>query len=148
MILDTLANAERYYAVHPLFRRALEFLKTRDFMSIPPGRIELEGADLYAMISVSHGKAPGEAVLETHRKYIDIQYLVSGEESMGWRDAGECRVIQQEYAPDKDIAFFADRPSFWLTAHPGTFVVFFPEDAHAPLVGTGNIRKVIVKIAL
>jgi biofilm protein TabA len=148
MILDTLANADRYYAVHPLFRRALEFLRTRDCESIPPGRIELQGADLYAMISVQPGKTPGEAVLEAHRKYIDIQYVISGEESMGWRDVTECREVQQEYNADKDVAFFADKPSFWLTAHPGTFVVFFPEDAHAPLVSNGSIRKVVVKIAL
>jgi biofilm protein TabA len=148
MILDTLSNAARYHTIHRHFRRALEFLSTRDFGSIPPGRIDLEGADLYAMISVQPGKAPGEALLEAHRKYIDIQYLISGEESMGWRDLRECRMVQQEYNTDKDIAFFADKPSFWMTAHPGTFVVFFPEDAHAPLVGTGSIRKVVMKIAL
>ena len=94
------------------------------------------------------GKWPSEARLESHRRFIDIHYLLAGKETMGWRAAGDCREIEHEYSAEKDIAFFTDEPSLWLTMHPGTFVVFFPWDAHAPLVANGNIHKVVLKVAL
>ncbi len=148
MILDTLGNAERYHALHPLFARALGFLSSQDLLTLTPGRIDIKGTDLYAIISIQPGKWPGEAHLETHRRYIDIHYLLAGKETMGWRAASECREVEHEYSAEKDIAFFTDEPSLWLTMHPGTFVVFFPWDAHAPLVANGNLHKVVLKVAL
>lgn len=148
MILDTLANANRYYSFHPLFPRALEFLAAPDLMTAPPGRIEIAGPDLVAIISTQQGKWHSEARLETHRKFIDIHYLLAGKETMGWRAGSECRETEVEYSAEKDIAFFTDEPSLWITMHPGTFTVFFPWDGHAPLVGNGSIHKVVLKVAL
>ncbi len=148
MILDSLSNANRYNSLHPLFGRAFEFLLAPDLATTAPGRIEIAGPDLVAIISSQQGKWHSEARLETHRKFIDIHYLIAGKETMGWRAASECRETEIEYSAEKDIAFFTDEPSLWITMHPGTFAVFFPWDGHAPLVGSGNIHKVVFKVAL
>jgi biofilm protein TabA len=148
MILDSLSNAERYYSLHPSFARALQYLAGQDLMVIAPGRIDIDDPALYAMFSAQSGKWPSEARLEAHQKYIDIHYLIAGKETMGWRATAECREIEEDYNKEKDFSLFSDEPSLWLTMHPGTFVIFFPWDAHAPLVSNGNIHKVVIKVAL
>lgn len=147
MILDTISNAEYYHPLHRLFPRALGFLSAQDLMALSPGRIDLTGTDLYVMMSAQKGKRQGEARLETHRKYIDIHYLLAGKETVGWRAAAECKGVEQEYNAGNDLMLFHDDPSFWFTMHPGMFAIFFPWDAHAPLVSEGNIHKVVVKAA-
>ena len=101
MILDTLGNAERYHVLHPLFAQALGFLSSRDLLTLAPGRIDIKAPDLYAIISVQPGKWPGEARLETHRRFIDIHYLLAGRETMGWRAAAECRETEHIYSAER-----------------------------------------------
>jgi biofilm protein TabA len=148
MIFDMLSNASHYVGYHPRFKKAFDFLASKDLLAMPPGRVEIDGANVYAMISTQGGKALQNARLETHRKYIDIQVLLHGDESIGWRAAGECVQVEKEYLPDNDIAFFADVPSVYVTMRPGAFAVFFPWDAHAPLIGAGDIQKIVIKIAV
>jgi YhcH/YjgK/YiaL family protein len=148
MILDTLLNAEKYLSLHPSFTGAFRFLAGRDLMTLAPGRIDIDGTGLYAMVSAQQGKWPSEARLEAHRKYIDIHYLLSGKETMGWRATSDCREPEQLYDREKDFAQFSDEPSLWLTMHPGTWAIFFPWDAHAPLVSNGDIHKVVIKVAV
>jgi biofilm protein TabA len=148
MILDALGNAKRYSTVHPLFLRAFDFLMSPGLDALGPGRVEIAGPDLTATISTQQGKLQSEARLETHKKFIDIHYLIAGRETAGWRAAAECRLIDTAYNPEKDYAMFADEPVLWVSMLPGTFVVFFPWDGHAPLVGEGNIHKVVIKVAV
>ena len=87
------------------------------------------------------------ARLEAHRRYIDIQLVLDGDEQMGWKPLADCYNPMSEHSMEKDIGFFHDAPASWVSVPPDHFCIFFPEDAHAPLVGTGQIRKVIFKIA-
>ncbi len=89
-----------------------------------------------------------KAKLETHRRYIDIQLTVTGADDIGWKPAARCSSYDQEYDDEKDVAFFSDEPDVWVTTSPGRFGIFFPEDAHAPLGGTGPIHKIVVKAAV
>ena len=147
MIIDTLANAERYYAIHPRFRQAFEFLKTQPLATLPFGKVVIDGDNIYANVQEAHGKPAADAKLEYHRKYIDIQYVVSGNEQMGWMPV-EGIGKPQPFNNKEDYALASDAPLSWLAVRPGSFAVFFPEDAHAPNVGEGVWRKIIVKVLL
>lgn len=148
MIFDTLANAGCYAALHPLFPRAFDFLRNTDLAGLAPGRFAIEGERLRAIVERAAGRSREAARLECHRQFIDIQYVLAGTDEMGWRALDECREPLAEYQAEKDIQFFKDAPASWIVTPPGAFCIFFPEDAHAPLVSAGEIHKVILKVAV
>jgi YhcH/YjgK/YiaL family protein len=145
MILDHLDNAKRYAAVNPWFAKAFEFLRRKDLGALSPGRHEVDGDRLYVVVVKADGTGRQKAALEAHRKYIDIQFLVSGTDEMGWRPLGEC-AGSKGFDAAKDLEFFTDAPAAWCAVRPGDFAVFFPSDAHAPGGGTGPVHKVVVKV--
>jgi biofilm protein TabA len=148
MILATLAEADRYTALHPLFPRAFEFLCNTDLKALAPGRQDVQGEQIFAIVEACAGRTRAEAKLECHRRHIDIQLVLEGIDEMGWKPVAACVDPASDYDAARDIRFFNDTPSNWVATPPGAFCLFFPEDAHAPLVGTGRIRKVVVKIAV
>ena len=148
MILSTLANADRYAALHPLFPRAFEFMRNTDLLALAPGRYPIVGEQLFAIVESVPGRTRADAQLECHRRYIDIQLVLEGTDEMGWKALADCREPVSDYSAEKDIQFFHDVPATWIATPPGAFCIFFPDDAHAPLVATGTIRKAIFKIAV
>lgn len=148
MILDTLNNASRYAAVHARFPRAFALLANQDLTARPPGRHDVDGDRIYISIDRQDGRGRDGARLEAHRRYIDIQYTIEGAEEIGWMPLAACGPPATGFDDAKDIAFFDARPSTWLAVPAGTFAIFFPDDAHAPLAGRGPLRKAIVKIAV
>lgn len=148
MIHDSLKNTSQIEPLHPLFAKAFEFIRNTDFSRLEDGKYEIEGNELYAAIATITGKDQADAALETHNSYIDIQMPLSGVETIGWKAGDQLKEISKPYAEDKDITFFHDRPSSFTTVHPGEFAVYFPEDAHAPCIGEGTIRKVVIKVRL
>lgn len=147
MILDVLENAHRYLALNKGFAKAFEFLSRPDLKELPVGKYEIDGDQVYAMVAKEAGRKKEDALLETHETYIDIQYILAGTDTMGWKPKSLCKQPTQEYDEKKDIQFFADKPNAWLATESGAFAIFFPEDAHMPLISSGQIHKVIVKIA-
>jgi YhcH/YjgK/YiaL family protein len=92
-------------------------------------------------------KKPADAKLEIHDAYIDIQVLIRGEqETFGWSERADLRKPLGEFDAGKDIQFFDDEPQTFYTLRPGQFTILFPEDGHAPMIGEGNVRKIIVKV--
>jgi len=148
MILDTLANADRYAALHPLFAQAFEFLRHTDLRALAPCKHVVQGEDIFVIVEACAGRTRAEAKLECHRRYIDIQLVLEGVDEMGWKPLAECRTPATDYDAARDIRFFDDAPSSWIATPPGSFCLFFPDDAHAPLVSAGFIRKLVVKIAV
>jgi YhcH/YjgK/YiaL family protein len=148
MIFSTTANADRYAPLHPLFPRAFEFIRNTDLLALAPGRYPIVGDDLFVIVENVAGRSRDEAKLECHRKYIDIQLVLEGVDEMGWKALSDCREPVDDYSIKRDIQFFRDATASWIATPPGAFCIFFPEDAHAPLVATGKIRKVIFKIAV
>lgn len=146
MILASFEKYSDYIDAHPGFAAAFEFLQRSDLPELESGRYDLAGDSVFCMISKGPGKAREEARLEAHRKYIDIQYVIAGDEEMGWRPVAECNDIETPYSEEKDIMFFNDPAKTWTTVPPGSFVIFYPEDAHAPMVGDGEIHKVVCKV--
>ncbi len=146
MILDTLENSGLYERINPRFKKAFEFLKSNDLKTLPLGKIELEGSDLFVNVVEIAGKTSEQARMETHNRYIDIQIPLNKNETMGWIAGNKLTQTIDPYNPDKDIAFFADKASNFITVQPFEFVVFFPEDGHQPGIAEGMIHKIIVKI--
>jgi biofilm protein TabA len=145
MILARLEQADRYLLLHRDFAAAVAFLRDQPLSDLPLGRAEIT-ATVYAMISRSPARQRSEARLEAHRKYIDIQYVIAGVEEMGWKPHTRCQRQHGEYDAERDIEFFNDLPDTYITVRPGQFVVFFPDDAHAPLIGSGEVHKVVIKV--
>ncbi len=147
MIFSNLPNSHRYAALHPLFPRAFEYIRNTNLISLAPGCYPIVGDDLLAIVEYAHGRKRSEAKLESHRRYIDIQLVLEGTDEMGWKALADCHKPVSDYSPEKDIRFFDDIPDTWIATPPGAFCIFFPDDAHAPLVSDGQIRKVVFKIA-
>jgi YhcH/YjgK/YiaL family protein len=154
MILDTLDRADRYLALHPLFPQAFAFLRGTDPGALATGMHAVLDERIFAIVEDCAGRTWAEAKLECHRRYIDIQLVLAGIDEMGWKPLVECADPATEYDAARDIRFFNDAPASWIATPPGSFCLFFPDDAHAPLVSTlkdasaGRIRKVVVKIAV
>lgn len=148
MIFSSLSQADRYANLHPLFPRVFDEIRNTDFFAMAPGRYSLIGEDLIAIVELVSGKTREVARLEAHRRYIDIQLVLDGVDEMGWKPLADCFNPVSEHSVEKDIRFFDDAPASWIAVSPDHFCIFFPEDAHAPLVSAGMVRKVIFKIAV
>lgn len=149
MIVDRLSNAHRYLGLHPRLAAAFTHLQRADLAQLPEGRVDLAAdGGLYALHQRPAGVGQAAARLEAHRKFIDVQYTVAGDELIGWRSLADCGPNSVAYDAAKDIGFFAERPALWVPVPPGFFTIFFPEDTHAPIAATGPLHKVVVKMAV
>jgi len=148
MVLDELNNAPRYESLHPAFASAFRFLREHDCSRLAFGRYEIDGERVFAIIDREPGRGRQAARLEAHRRYIDVRFIIDGTDEVGWKPTGQCRSVATPYDGSRDLGFFADPPDAWVALPPGTFAIFFPEDAHAPLAGEGEVHKVIVKVRL
>jgi YhcH/YjgK/YiaL family protein len=146
MILDRMQNAPRYGRMHKGFQAAFDFLNSPGLAKLEPGRHVVDGDRVFVMISTDPGRGRTGARLEIHRKYIDIQLVLSGSEEIGWKPVAECRQPDGDFDPARDLGFFRDQSDLWLPMPAGTFAIFFPEDAHAPLGGEGMLRKAVAKV--
>ena len=95
------------------------------------------------------GKSREAAKLEAHNRFIDIQIPLLQEETFGWEERGRLAMEEEEgYQVQNDILFYQERPALYFTLPVGDFVIFFPEDAHAPCIGNGKMKKMVVKVKL
>jgi len=106
----------------------------------------LDGSNLYVSVVEINGKTVGMTLLESHQRYIDIQVPVTAPETMGWLAGSGLKIKSEDYNPEKDIAFFADKASNFIVVKPFEFAVFFPEDGHQPGIAEGRHKKIIVKV--
>ncbi len=148
MIHDSLEKAHIYESIHPRFKKAFEFLRKIKNQPFNEGKILIENENIYAIISLNKGLNPEESKIEAHRKYIDNQMPLSKTEKMGWRSLEYLSQIAIEYNEEKDILFFEEKASHFISVEPGEFVIFFPQDGHQPCVTEGDIKKVVVKILI
>jgi len=148
MIVDTLAQSERYRHLHPGFAAAFDFATSCDIEALAPGRHVIDGDRLFVSIDHTEGRGRAEARLESHRRYIDIQLTIDGNEEIGWRPLSQCRTPAAPFDEPRDIRFYDDAPDSWVSVPRGRFAIFFPDDAHAPLGGTGLLKKAIFKIVV
>ena len=147
MILDSLKNAAQYYSLHPRFKTVFEYIASHDLVTMECGRHDIDGDNIFVNIQELDLKDTKAARLELHRKYIDIQLLLDGpDEVFGWSEKPDCLKPEAEFDVEKDVQFFTDEPQVFYTMREGQFSILYPEDAHAPMLGTGKIKKMIFKI--
>jgi YhcH/YjgK/YiaL family protein len=148
MIIDTLSNAEKYFGLHKNFARAFQFIKKTDLTSVEVGKYPIDGDELHASVSLKDGYKTNDAKFEAHNNYIDIQVCGPSVEKMGWKPRKNCSNPKTEYDTAKDVIFYNDQPETYFDLHEGEFVIFFPDDVHAPMIGEGPIKKLVVKVKI
>lgn len=147
MILDKIENAERYKGINELLYEGLKFLAENDFKETETGKFYLKDDLLYAMVNEYETKSENECKLESHKKYIDIQFIVIGEENIG-HITYKGQVPTVPYNSEKDITFF-DGEVNMLTLREGMFAIFYPDDLHQPGIEVEKkamVKKVVVKV--
>lgn len=150
MILDQLHHALMYRCLSPRIAAALDYLRETDFSQVSEGRHELDGDRLVAIVQRYQSRPHSEIIWESHRRYIDVQYIVTGTEQMGYVGLRPNLPIKQPYDEAKDVVFYDTQGSLFL-ATPGTFAIFFPHDVHAPGLAAGSpptpaeVFKVVMK---
>lgn len=148
MIIDTLENAERYKHLHKHFTRAFDYIASQNLAAMEPGKYPVDGAELHASVSVKDGVTAADAKFEAHNHYIDIQVCAAGPEQIGWKPRHTCTQPKGDYNTEKDVIFYSDQPDTYFSLQAGQFAIFFPEDVHAPMIGTGPIKKLVLKVKL
>ena len=148
MIKDNIKRAKIYYGLSENLRIGFEWLKNTDLASKPDGKYVISDS-VYANIQTYETK--NTAPYEAHKKYIDIQYMIDGQEMFGVKDYSDCK-IKEQYNPETDCEFLEANSQDELSKlNTGEFVVFFPHDAHKPALKFQNqrrVKKVIVKAAV
>lgn len=149
MILDTLPLWHRYSSLNPRLARGFAFLEqVRPDAAI--GRHEIDGDAVYAMVQRYTTRPVAEMQFEAHRRYIDIQYLLSGRELIHWAPLATLAAATKPYDAAADFALFATtRDMLPVQLRAGEFAILFPDDAHAPCCAWGDpaeVLKVVVKV--
>lgn len=148
MIIDSIKNAELYYALTPRIKQAFDWLASVNVNTLDAGRHDIDGDNLFVNVQDIELKPRYDAALEVHNRYIDIQVMYGNKEEYGWAERCNCHRPNGEFNEEKDVQFFADEPQIFYTLHEGQFAIFYPEDAHAPMLGVGKVRKLIFKLAI
>jgi YhcH/YjgK/YiaL family protein len=149
--INKLLLAKAYFKNPDRWNKAFAFLKEKDMKKLELKRYDIDGDNLYVSMTEYNSKDPKTTRYEAHKKYIDIQYVVSGNELIGVAPLSTQESILQKYDEAKDIEFLSVKKGRMLEATPSVFFVFFPEDAHMPgLMNKTSIpvRKAVVKIKI
>lgn len=151
MIYDRLNNAKQYYSLGEKMKIAFEFLKNTDLINLKDGKYEIQNDEIYANVQSLTTKNKEDKKWEVHKDYIDIQYVIKGKECMGYGILEDFRQVVVPYSKEKDVEFLNGEKFNFINVEQGDFVVFYPNDVHAPMLAVDSnieIKKVIVKIKI
>ena len=151
MIVADLKHLGHQVAMTPLLKQAIDFLLLRDLTGLPDGRVDIDGERVFAIVQCYETVRTDAPQFEYHKKYIDVQFVVSGREIIGWTPA-ERIAVTAPYEAEKDIAFGTVPQGEWspVLVTAGQAAVFWPEDGHAPRLAadaSSTVRKIVVKVA-
>lgn len=148
MILSDLSQSSRYEGLHSAFSKVFQYVKSHNLLNAELGKIEIDGDKVFIINSEPECLSRENQVLEYHRKYLDIHILLSGEETIGWKNLADCKQEKKAFDEENDYGLYEDEPTTYITLKPNQFAIVYPEDAHAPIIGEGKIRKLVVKISV
>ncbi|MCG3173914.1 MAG: putative protein YhcH [Myxococcota bacterium] len=146
MILDTLDNAGKY-PLGDRFRAAFAWLSNSDLNVLAPGKYDIQGEDVFAIVQHYETKPRARGAWEAHRQYHDIQYVFEGAERMGWSPL-QGKPVVKEYDPGNDY-LLVDGAGQFVEVPAGSFAIFSPQDAHMPGIQVEDarpVKKVVVKV--
>jgi len=149
MIIDKIENSHLYTGLNERIKKAFDYIRNTDLKNIEPGRYEIDGENIFALISEYKTKSEKEGKLEAHKKYLDVQYVIEGEELMGYAPLGDQKILEP-YKEENDIVFFKGEKSF-IKVSSGMLAIFFPEDVHMPGINTekiSDVKKLIIKVRI
>ena len=149
MIVDCIENSYQYKNINERINLAFEYIRSTDLTDIKTGKYAIDGDTIYASISEYHTKNNTESMPEAHQKYIDVQYIIKGEELIGYAPLYD-QEIAVEYAEANDIAFYNAEVSY-VKLVEGMFMILFPGDLHQPCIKVDNstyVKKVVVKVKI
>ncbi len=150
MIVTDLKHIDNQVAMTPGLQKAVDFLRVRAVQGLADGKIEIDGHRVFALVQRYETVMVGDPKFECHRKYIDVQYIVSGEEVIGWAPVDRM-TITETYDGDKDICFGSVAKGGMTPVHlqAGQLAVLYPEDGHAPKLAArapAPVMKIVVKV--
>lgn len=150
MIHTRIADLSRYSALNPYFPAAFETLAKMANEPFVPGRHEVDGENIF-VVALDYDTRPLEgAKAEAHKKYIDVMWIVSGKEQLGYHPTAAHKNITNPYDPSSDCLLAEmEKESTMVQFYAGDVVILFPEDGHAPslhLDGTQHVQKLIAKV--
>jgi YhcH/YjgK/YiaL family protein len=152
MIFASLTDSATYAALSPRFAAAFDFCRRVDLRTLPLGRHDVQGDDVFALLQENPLKPESACRWEAHRTYADIQLVLTGTECMGVVPLAACEP-ESPFDPAADVGFFrlTRPPAQKLTLPEGHFAIFFPHDAHMPLIAPAGsegavVRKVVFKV--
>ena len=148
MILSSLKYAGRVKTLHPLFEKLFEYVATHNLLDSELGKIVIDDDRLFINNINPECVLELSQKLEVHREYIDVHILLEGKERIGWKDIDSLTSCVQTYNSETDSALYQDVPTTYVDLLPGQFAIVYPEDAHAPLIGNGRIRKLVAKVKI
>ena len=149
MVIDHIQNTTLYSGLSPEIRSALDYLSKTDFEGMEPGRYDIDGDKVFALVQKYDPVPREKGMWEAHRRYIDLQYVAEGGEVMGYAPL-DSLAVTQPYSEDSDCALLEGSGNFF-EAPAGTFALFYPQDAHMPCLAgeiPQPVTKVVVKIAV
>jgi YhcH/YjgK/YiaL family protein len=147
MIVDRIENAKRYKGLGHGIPEALDFLARTDLAKLPNGKLEIDGEKLFAVVQRYQGKPVSEARWEYHEKYLDLQFVVSGDELMGYAPWDDNLPVETPYDAAKD-AGFVSASGVMAPVSSGMFAVFMPEELHAPSLAANPAKPDVFKIVM
>jgi YhcH/YjgK/YiaL family protein len=149
VVKDNIKNISLYFGLGDRIKRGLLYLSKTDFSNTEDGRYEIDGLDIYAMVSRYKTKPREKGIWEAHLKYIDIQFIACGTERIGFSYQPDMKIIEP-YNDKNDTQFLLGKGDF-ITAGKNTFVILFPDDAHMPGIEfdkSKEVIKVVVKVKI
>lgn len=141
--------ANSYFAHKERWDKAFIYLRDNKLQDLEVKKHEIDGENLFASVMEYNSKNEADARYEAHKKYIDIQYVLTGKELMGITPITDLKEMLQPYNDSTDIQFFTVNNITNRKAEPGTFFLFFPSDAHRPGLKDGEsipVKKIVVKV--
>ena len=141
-------GAKRYFPLNERFEKAFEALNKVSKEPFVKGRHEVDGDEIF-INALEYDTAPeSEKVFEAHREYIDVMYLLDGEEDIGYTPLKNLKCVTKEYTSDGDYLLGSlTEDTMWVHMQPGDVCILFPEDAHAPGKIHGEVKKIHKLIA-
>jgi YhcH/YjgK/YiaL family protein len=141
--------AVSYFKNKERWEKAFNFLKNTDLSKLELKRYDIDGDNLFATVSEYTSKNEDAAKFEAHRKYIDLQYVISGKEVMNIAPLTSIEEVITPYDDKKDIEFVTVSKVVNYKASPSNFFIFFPTDVHRPGLKDGanaQVRKIVIKV--
>lgn len=145
--IDKMEFARQYHANKTYWDKAFAFLKGQALTTLSPGKYPIDGTNVFATVTEDPSKDFDKTQWESHRKYIDLQCVITGEEKMGKYPFTKLTVTKP-YDETRDVANYSGDGKIY-DVPAGTFIIFFPSDAHRPNITPGSnkpVKKVVIKV--